>query len=401
MTVRAATGPLTGLRVLDMSRILAGPFAAMQLGDLGADVIKVEPPSGDDSRQWLPPSAGGEAAYYLGVNRNKRSIALNLSLDADRAVLRQLAAGSDVLLENFRVGTMERWSLGYEQVLAAENPGLVYCSITGYGRTGPDAHLPGYDPVIEAVSGLMSITGEPGGSAMKVGVAVIDIMTGWQAVSGILAALHERAKSGKGQRVDVSLLETALSSLANQASAYLISGEVPRRHGNAHPAIVPYQTFGTTDGDVMVGVGNDGQFRTLCRILGAVDLAQDARFATNPQRVRNRDELIPLLDRLIGQLDTAELVRQAEESGVPIAPVNDLHQAFGSEQVAARKMVIEVDHPTAGRLRQVGFPIKLSRTPASARRHPPRLDEHAREILSELGYTDEEADGWLSTRTAS
>lgn len=392
-----SAGPLAGVRVLDMSRILAGPYAAMQLGDLGADVIKVEPPGGDDSRHWGPPWVGGEGAYYLGVNRNKRSIALDLKRAEAREVIKRLAAGSDILIENFRTGTMEGWGLGYDEVLRPLNPGLVYCSITGYGTTGPSAHLPGYDPIIEAVSGLMSITGEPDGRPMKVGVAVIDMMTGCQVAYGVVAALVHRLRTGEGQRVELSLLETSLSSLANQASAFLISGRVPARHGNAHPAIVPYQTFRTARGEVMVCVGNDRQFRAFCRIIGHEEMGHDERFVTNPLRVKNRVELLALLDEVLAGFDPDELTTLAEAAGVPVAPVNDLEQAFAHPQVAARQMVIEIDHPTAGTIRQVGFPVKMDRTPASIRHAPPRHGEHTAAILAELGYGPEEIEAWLST----
>lgn len=378
------SGPLSGIRVLDLSRILAGPYATMLLGDLGADVIKVEPPGGDDSRHWGPPWINGESAYFMGVNRNKRSISIDFKDSKGQDVFKRLVLKSDIVIDNFKTGTMERWGLGYEDVLRPLNPRLIYCSITGYGRTGPSAHLPGYDPIIEAISGLMSITGDPEGEPMKVGVALVDILTGCQVAYAVTAALAHRLQSEEGQRVDLSLFETALSSLANQASAFLISGQVPQRHGNAHPAIVPYQTFYTKDAQVMVSVGNDRQFQKFCAIIDAPELAADERFVTNPLRVKNRHMLLPLLQTAMCQFTTQELVDRAETIGIPIAPVNDLAQAFSHPQTAARDMIIHISHPTAGEIKQVGFPIKFGKTPATLRYPPPRFNEHGHEILAEL-----------------
>ncbi len=384
------SGPLAGVRVVDLTRVLAGPYATMLLGDLGADVIKVEPPAGDDTRQWRPPSVAGESTYYLGVNRNKRSVVLDLGSEDGRLALRALAASADVLIENFKVGTMERWGLGYEEVLRPLNPGLVYCSITGYGRTGPSAHLPGYDTVIEAMGGLMSLTGEPEGEPMKVGVAIVDVVTGSHAAFGVCAALTHRLRTGEGQRVDLSLFESNLSALANQASAYLLSGEIPGRHGNAHSTIVPYQVFRARDASVMVAVGNDPQFVRLCGLLGLSDLAADPRYATNPERVRHRDELVPRLAAAIAGMEADALVAGAEKGGVPVARINDLAGAFSHPQVAARAMIQVVEHPTAGPLRMAGIPLKLDRTPGTIRRPPPLLGEHTGEVLAELGL---QADG--------
>lgn len=377
----AVTGPLDGIRVLDLTRILAGPYATMLLGDLGAEVVKVEPPGGDDSRAWGPPFVGGESAYYLGVNRNKRGIRLDLALEEDRQALRTLVGDADVLIENFRTGTMERWGLGYEATLREAHPRLVYCSITGYGRSGPWADLAGYDPVIEAVSGLMSVTGQADGDAMKFGVALVDILTGHQAALGVLAALHRRGVDGLGQRVDVSLFETALSVLANQASAYLVSGRVPSRHGNAHPAIVPFEVFATRDGDVMVCAGNDRLFARLCSLLGMPQLADDARFSTNPARVQHREALTPILARALANMGRDELVERAERLGVPLGPVQSIDRALAQPQVAARDMLVEMPHPTVGTLRQIGLPVKLDRTPATIRRPPPLLGQHDDEVL--------------------
>jgi crotonobetainyl-CoA:carnitine CoA-transferase CaiB-like acyl-CoA transferase len=387
------SGPIDGVKVLDLTRILAGPYATMLLGDLGAEVIKVEPPNGDDSRAWGPPFVGGESAYYLGVNRNKRGIRLDLALEDDRMALRDLASDVDVLIENFKTGTMERWGLGYEATLREANPRLVYCSITGYGRSGPWAHLAGYDPVVEAVSGLMSVTGQADGEPTKFGVALVDILTGHQAALGVVAALHRRGVDGLGQRVDVSLFETALSVLANQASTYLVSGRVPSRHGNAHPAIVPFEVFAARDGDVMVCAGNDRLFTKLCSLLGIAEVADDARFATNPGRVEHRDALTPILARAFAAYDREELVGRAERQGVPLGPVQTIERALAQPQVAARDMLVELSHPTVGTLRQVGLPIKLDRTPATIRRPPPLLGQHDEEILGGIRRAREPALG--------
>lgn len=398
-TNQSVGATLQGIRVLDLTRILAGPFATMQLGDLGAEIIKVEPPAGDDSRSWGPPWVSGESAYFVSVNRNKRSIQLNLSTSLGQEALRRLALDADVLVENFKVGTMEKWGLGYEDHLAKMNPRLVYCSITGYGRTGPSADLPGYDPAIEAVSGLMSITGQPDGPPTKVGVAVVDVLTGCQASFGIISALMYRERSGLGQRVDVSLFETALAALANQASAYLISGQIPERHGNAHPAIVPFEVFETLDRPVMVCAGSDGLFQRLCAMLDVPELAKDERFTTNPRRVEHREELVSTLQSRFLDHPSAYLVETAERVGVPVAPVNDLDQVFLHPQVAARDMVIEIDHPTVGTFRQVGFPIKFGLTPASVKRPPPLLGQHTEEVLRELGFAAEDVQKLLDEVT--
>ena len=385
-TTAPPTGPLAGVRVLDLTRILAGPYCTMQLGDLGADVIKVEPPGGDDSRTWGPPFASGESAYFLGVNRNKRGIQIDLRTPEGQDAIRRLAGTVDVVIENFKLGTMERWGLGYEGCLQPLHPRLVYCSISGYGRTGPVAHLPGYDPVIEAMSGLMSVTGHADGPPTKFGVALVDIIAGHQAALGITAALRHAEIGGVGQRVDVSLFETALSVLANQASSYLMSGKVPQRHGNGHPAIVPFEVFETLDGSVMVCAGNDGQFLKLCALLMAPELADDERFATNPARVAHRAALRPLLATRFAGYATDALVAAAERAGVPIGPVATLDRAFEHPQVAARDMLIAMEHPSVGTLRQVGFPIKLQATPPSLQRPPPRLGEHTHEVLREAGF---------------
>lgn len=380
-------GPLHGVRVIDLSRVLAGPFATMLLGDLGADVIKVEAPVGDDTRRWGPPWVAGESAYYTCTNRNKRGIVLDFRQEAAREALRRLVQDADVVIENFRVGTMEKWGLGYEEVLRPLNPGLVYCSITGYGRSGPAAHLPGYDPIIEAVGGFMAINGEEGGRPLKVGVAVIDLITGCQAAMAINAALLHRERTGEGQRVDLSLFESALSALANQASAFLMGREIHPRLGNAHPHIVPTDSYETRTGPVMVCVGNDRQFQRLCDLLGAPEVAFEERFANNRQRVAHRRELGAVLDELFAQVEALPFCERADAAGVPMAPVLEIDQVFEHPQVAARDMLLEIDHPTIGSMLQVGFPIKLERTPASLRYPPPLHGQHTAEVLAEVGLT--------------
>ncbi len=380
-------GPLHGVRVVDLSRVLAGPFATMMMADLGADVVKIEAPNGDDTRRWGPPWVAGESAYFTCVNRNKRGVVLDFKRETDREALMRLVEGADVLIENFRVGTMEKWGLGYEDVLRERNPGLVYCSITGYGRSGPAAPLPGYDPIIEAVAGFMAINGEEGGRPLKVGVAVIDILTGCQAAYAVMAALVHRERTGEGQRVDLSLFETSLATLANQASAYLMGGVIHPRLGNAHPHIVPTDTYETRTGPVMVCVGNDAQFQRFCALLGDPDLARDARFVTNPARVAHRRELGAVLRERFADVDGRAFTEAANAAGVPVAPVLELDEVFEHPQVAARDMLIEFDHPTVGRMRQVGFPFKLDRTPAELRYPPPLLGQHTAEVLAEVGLT--------------
>lgn len=375
--------PLSGIRVLDMSRVLAGPYCTMMLGDLGADVIKVESPEGDDTRRWGPPYQGSESAYYLCCNRNKRSLVLDLDSEEGRAAAKQLASRSQVLVENFRQGAMEKWGLGYEQ-LSKEDPGLIYCSISGYGRTGPLSHLPGYDFVMQGIGGVMSFTGEADGPPQKVGVAIVDLTAGMFALSAILAALRVRDLTGLGQHIDISLLDCHLAWLANVGSNYLVSGVVPPRYGNAHPNIVPYQAFATADGWLVVAVGNDRQWARLCEALSRPDLAADPRFATNAARVEHRSLLVPLLEALFAGRTTAEWLSVLEAADVPAGPVNNVAEALSHPQVAAREMLQEVPHPGIGPVKMVGSPLKLSSTPPGIRRHPPLLGEHTEEILEEL-----------------
>ena len=372
-------GPLEGLVVADFSRVLAGPFATMLLGDLGADVVKVEHPAGgDETRAWGPPWYGDHSTYYLAVNRNKRSVALDLRDEHGRRAARALAGRADVLVENFKAGSMERLGLGYEE-LARDNPGLVWCSISGFGR-GAGAALPGYDFLVQAMSGLMSITGPAGGEPTKVGVALVDVLTGLYAFGGVLAALRERDRSGRGQRVEVSLLGSALASLVNQASSYLCTGRPPRAMGNRHPSITPYETLATADRPLVVAVGNDGQFARLCRVLGTPEAAADPRFATNAARVANRDALAALLEGALAARGAAEWVAALSEAGVACGLVNDVGEAFA----LAERLGLEPLADAQG-VPQVADPIGLSATPASYRLAPPALGQHTAEVLRWLG----------------
>jgi crotonobetainyl-CoA:carnitine CoA-transferase CaiB-like acyl-CoA transferase len=393
----ATKGPLAGLRVLELASVLAGPYSAMVLADLGADVIKVEPLDGDATRgygpPWINPDAPvGErtAAYFLSVNRNKRSLRLNMASGEGREVVRRLIGRSDVLVENFRPGGLER--LGFDEgELRAINPRLVQLSITGYGPDGPDATKPGYDFVAQAVGGLMSVTGFPaegGGEPTKLGVAITDIVTGLLGTVGVLAAL----RSGVGQRIDVSLLESTLAMLINQAHNAFASGEQPPRMGNAHPNIVPYETFATADGEIAVAVGSERQWPKLCAALDLPELAEDERFADNGARVHHRDQLRPILAEALAEADTTHWLTRLDEAGIPCGPVNTVLAAFDQPQAVARRMRVQVEHPSLGSLPQIGLPYKLSATPASIRSAPPLLGEHSAQILAELGYSTADVD---------
>jgi len=382
--------PLDGLRVVDLSRVLAGPYCTMLLGDLGADVVKVElPGQGDDTRRFGPPFKGGESAYYLAINRNKRSLTLNLKHPKAQALLRKLVERADVLLENFRPGTLEVMGLGWEE-LQKTNPRLVYCTISAFGSRGPYKDRPGYDFAVQAMGGLMSLTGEPDGEPMKVPIAIVDVTTGLYMLSAILAALRARDRDGVGQRVEVPLLQSQLAWLINVASSYLVAGELPQRHGNAHPSIVPYQVFPCRDGWIALAVANDGQFRKLCGVLGAPDWADDARFATNPARVANREDVVRMLTERLAEWSLDELLAALDAAGVPAAPINTLDRVFADPQVQATEAVIHAQHPTVGDLPLVRWPFELEATPAGLRRPPPLLGEHTDELLRELGVDDEE-----------
>jgi crotonobetainyl-CoA:carnitine CoA-transferase CaiB-like acyl-CoA transferase len=382
---------LDNLLVIDLSRVLAGPYCTMMLADLGARVIKVEQPgTGDDTRAWGPPFAAGESAYYLSVNRNKQGITLNLKSERGRALLLELVKQADVLVENFKLGTMESWGLGYE-TLRTVNPRLVYCGISGYGADGPDAGKPGYDFILQAEAGLMSITGPVEGPPTKTGASLVDITTGMFAASGILAALYARERTGTGQRVDVSLLESHVAWLANVGESCLVSGERPHRHGNGHPTIVPYQTFRASDEYFALGVGNDAQFRKLCAAIGRPDLAEDARFTANPARVQHRSELIPLLQTEFEKQTSAHWLEQFAGAGIPAGRIKNIDEVLADPQVLHRQMVVEVPHPTAGTVKLLGVPYKFSDTPASVRFAPPLLGQHNEEVLAGmLGLNPEE-----------
>jgi crotonobetainyl-CoA:carnitine CoA-transferase CaiB-like acyl-CoA transferase len=381
------TGPLAGLRVLDLSRILSGPFATMILADLGAEVIKLENPiGGDDTREWAPPYQGDQSAYFLSINRNKRGIAVDLKKDAGREIALRLADGADVLVENFRPGAAARLGLGYPE-LSARNPRLVYASISGYGQTGPDAELPGYDAIAQALGGVVSVTGEATGPPVRVGTPVADLGAAMWAAIGVLAALHARAASGRGDWIDISLLDGQIAWLTYVAGGYFASGEVPRRYGSAHPTIVPYQALRTSDGYLMVAVGNDSLWQRFAPIIGLPELAGDTRFATNPDRVVHRDELIPLIEAALASRASAEWAAELSRAGVPAGAINTVDRALASPQVVARDMVLTTEHPTAGSLRMPGSPVRLSGHTATVRRPPPLLGEHTDEVLAELGYS--------------
>jgi crotonobetainyl-CoA:carnitine CoA-transferase CaiB-like acyl-CoA transferase len=382
-------GALHGLRVLDLTRILAGPLCTMTLGDMGADVIKVEPPgAGDDTRSWGPPFAEGESAYYLGINRNKRSMTLNMAMKSGQEVLAGLIRKADVLVENFKVGTLEKWGFGNEW-LQANAPRVIRCSITGYGSTGPKAGLPGYDFILQAESGLMGITGEPDGTPMKYGVAIVDICTGMLACNTILAALNARHATGRGQHVEVSLFDTGLAMLANVAANHLVSGKDAGRFGNGHPNIVPYTAYPTRDDMIAVAVGNDGQFVKFAAVLGHAGWATDLRFAKNPDRIMHR----VVLDRLIRTeftRDGAEAwIEKLTAAGIPCGRINSVAQALAAPHAIARDMVTAVEHPTAGTVKMLGIPFRFSDTPANIRRAPPTLGQHTEAVLrEELGFSD-------------
>lgn len=387
-------GPLQGIVVLDLSRILAGPWATQVLADYGAAVLKVEhPQGGDDTRRWGPPylkDAAGletrESAYYLAANRGKHSLAIDFSRPAGQALVRQLATQADVLVENFKVGGLARYGLGYDE-LSAVNPRLVYLSISAFGQDGPDAAKPGYDAMIQGMGGLMSVTGvpdgEPGAGPQKVGVAVADLMCGMYAVSAIAAALYERTRSGKGQYIDLSLLDTQVAWLANQNLNYLVSGQAPQRQGTAHPNIVPYQSFQTADGHLMLAVGNDAQFARFCAAAGAPGLATDARFTTNASRVAHRAELVPHVATLVRRRATREWLAVLEAAQVPCGPINDLAQVFDEPQVRHRGLRMELPHPTAGSAPGVRNPVRFSRTGIEYERAPPPLGADTRAVLAD------------------
>ena len=395
-------GALSHIRVLDLSRVLAGPWAGQILADLGAEVIKVERPGvGDDTRHWGPPflkDAQGEntseAAYYLSANRNKQSLTVDFTQPEGQRLVREMVAKADILIENFKVGGLAAYGLDYA-ALKELNPKLIYCSITGFGQDGPYAKRAGYDFMIQGLGGLMSLTGraddEVGAGPVKVGVALTDILTGLYSTAAILAALASRDQTGQGQHIDMALLDVQVACLANQAMNYLTTGVAPRRLGNAHPNIVPYQDFPTADGDIILTVGNDGQFRKFCEVAGLPALAVDPRFSTNQARVAHRAELIPLIRQATVFKTTAEWLAALEQAGVPCGPINDLQQVFADPQVQARGLRVELPHPLAGSVPQVASPIRLSATPVQYRNAPPLLGEHTEQVLQQwLGLSLEQ-----------
>jgi formyl-CoA transferase len=393
------SGALTGVRVLDFTRILAGPFCTMLLGDYGADVIKVERPgAGDDTRQWGPPWAGEHSAYYLSVNRNKRSLTLNLQSAEAQALARQLALQSDILIENFKVGQMRAYGLDYE-TLRVEHPSLIYCSITGYGQDSPYAERPGYDFVIQGQSGLMSITGPADGQPYKVGVAISDVIAGFTAVSAIQAALYHRAQTGEGQYIDIALLDSQLAALVNVAANYLVSGQPPARYGNAHPSIVPYEVFQAADQPFILAVGNDSQFRQICHILGQSQLAVDPRFATNPARVVHRQALIAVIQPILQQKIAQEWINACLAAGVPAGPIHDIPAALNNPHVPARGLVQHMHLADGISIHLMASAARLSATPSTIRHPPPLLGQHTDEILRDLLNMDIEVIANLRSRT--
>lgn len=390
-------GPLSGIRVLDLSRILAGPFCTMNLGDMGAEIIKIEQPvKGDDTRSWGPPFAGSEAAYFLGINRNKKSVTLNLKSEEGIKILKKLLKNSDVLIENFKFGTMDNYGIT-DEWRQKEAPQLVHCQITGYGGRGPRGKRPGYDFLLQAESGLMSITGEENGDPMKVGVALVDVCTGMNATIAILGALNSRNISGKGQKVETSLYTTSISMLVNVAANHLVSGKPARRFGNGHPNIVPYRTFDAIDGSIAIAVGNDMQFAKFASCLGRDDWAKDKRFIKNADRVINRSLIDKEIQDVIGTKKVEEWLEKLLSSNIPASAVNSVESALSDEQTIANDMVVSVNHSEAGVLKMLGVPYRFSDTPATINKAPPLLGEDNREILQSIGYDNDQIDSLIKS----
>jgi len=376
--------PLEGIRILDLSRILAGPYCTMLLGDMGAEVLKVEEPKkGDDTRAWGPPFVNGESAYFFCINRNKKSLTLDLKAPQGKEILKALAATCDVLMENYKPGTMEKLGLGYD-ALKGVNPGLIYCAVSGFGRTGPYGERAGYDVIVQGVGGLMGITGEEGGGPVKVGVAMTDLATAMHAHGAILAALWQRQRTGQGGRLDLSLLETQVITLINIASSYLNGDETPKRWGTAHASIVPYQALRTKDGYLIVGCGNEKLWQALCKVIDAPALAADPRFQSNVDRVKHRGVLIPLLEERMARRTTAEWDRLVGEAGIPCGPINSMEQVFADPQVKHLQLVQEVAHPVAGRVKVIRHPVSMNGTPFPVRLPPPALGQHTDEVLRDV-----------------
>jgi formyl-CoA transferase len=386
----ASAGALDGIRVLDLTRALAGPYCTLMLGDHGADVVKVEMPgTGDETRDWAPPSIKGVSAYYLSINRNKRSVTIDLKNPDGKRVLERLIEKSDVVVENFSPGTLARLGFPDERVRAI-NTRAILCHISGFGQDGPGRAWPAYDLIVQGMGGIMSLTGEPGSDPVMVGVPQADMVAGMFAAFAIAAALHARERTGEGQVIDATMIGGQVALLSRQAARFFADGTVPRPEGNVHASIVPYQTFRASDGHINVGVANNALFERFCRALDLEELLEDERFTDNPRRVAHRREIVPIIERRVKSLTKAEVVRRLREANVPVGPINALDEVFADPVVRHLGLIAEVDHPTAGRVRAPGIPVRLSGTPPSVRRHPPELGEHTDEILSEVGYAKEE-----------